>query len=1705
MQEHPLLTVFAQLVGDFFGAAHFQNPAFEVLLRRVAQALLQGQVSTSVRDPFQLERIQHFNTQYLTADDRDLLRKILFDEEQRLPQQPQAIRVFLREMPTRATYLRSSIPAWARGAALLDSVGPLLNRDGRRFWIDVYPQLPTVTGVWPNGATRAALILAPDKPLGLKGPAIGLVAMEAGTIWIQAKLFSAEADEKLYCGLRIAAAELRFQVRATHSHGQLSMRSGNRATLSVRLQTPEVVGAADSPYGIDARNAAFKMPEAFELTFTQNTASLNQVAEAAWFVYGDEKRFEWRQGQASFNHLLSAISIPMGAETAEFTVQATQSPLFGPANTAKIAEAAWLLTAAELGITLPAEGVGQLSLRTEAGLTATCAGLLDADQANTAQLRLNNLWLCGAPGLLQVIALESATEYATQTLRLWQDPQARWNELQLRYAGQFPFVYQSYAAGTESVASITDCVGSLDRPVSADGTPFALRTKMSLCVRAYGAERDYLAIYDENVIRDNTAQPDVPVAAVVSPTFQSQAIALNNALLTVSPVNNFLLSGELPPQANTFTEASLLYAFALVGYLPTLPDPYAAHTGVFKWMQAQQQGNNGFYFLSNVQRLLVASMHWLAAEAPGARFIFGDLEAALANQPIRLNPLQNLGLALSEEENTRTLRGEKAAMRRQLQAGTDQNRQVWTGEYDVNISVTDDPRYQNHHFFSLLDVSTAADWMGVNLGFMDERFMFDRTFEVLPDQNPLSADGMDVVATGRLVRLFTVPQISWEPVTNTTPPFNVVNDPPEGLLTFKDDGPPTLIGNTGGTAVPIAPLPLAKYVAENYHNKPDFKAWSFFSLPFGMLGIGRYNQTLKIGATPERAGATIELLQETFGGGIATALQISTKGYLHPQGNRNFEGMTQQLYNLHDPNGADLNQSILSATVTEIFNGEFGPTNGQLRQRGVPVERYDFSGYGANIFSHWLNPDARIAQTSQAKFDVWRGRTAHEVIQVRSLVYPWGIKVVRTITLFRNSAGLVYRIDSGWRAESDGVYNFRTVVKDKANAEQLETNGYAFHPGIVKGVFNVRNIVESEDLGPFDRSWSKSTGYFLDENDGLAFKIRNPPPALNNTFERPTTALPVRMVAVYFDADVQIDGVTQGAVNGKVPSKRMVGYLQLAPKGIVISPELFRDLLLFQNGLGGQVDCLVDIGGSGQTMRLSRVEVQPSVEAGKIVFVTAAKGSPVLPKDGSWSVVAHQKAAGNVVPISNNAVPLIQRGLQQFDANNAPIPWNNPNPLELANPGDLFNLNLEDRATQYAFLQNTDTQKVLFRNPWFEQGKALLQSSRPDLADAYRLLDSKGIFPKLNGLPRIDLNDFDLNIREKGYQLLHKLDPEKALEQVLPPGPVYFINEKEIKIYVEYAKKSIEGNHLGNGMLQFGLDCDALEKKWTNKLNDITVVVDLLDMKRLFLLRGKFDTEKGKSPSFISPELEFGPPLQAIYDILQILAMLNGENYAGALQKGLKIAMSNSPNNWEYKFQADKEIPVLKFPPPALDSPVAPLRLECYLKLGCYFNVGMPLPPSGLPTPSGGAFVEFGAKLSVMCLSVAAATVYAVGTCALRLSADTVRGPGLALKMGFGIELMVGLPVIGNVSVYFACGVEISIDKREIVVGAFILFRGRAELIGGLVTIQIQIEASGKIRRELGSGRTDCIAQVTFSLDISIFLVINISFSKSFQENRQIA
>ena len=96
--------------------------------------------------------------------------------------------------------------------------------------------------------------------------------------------------------------------------------------------------------------------------------------------------------------------------------------------------------------------------------------------------------------------------------------------------------------------------------------------------------------------------------------------------------------------------------------------------------------------------------------------------------------------------------------------------------------------------------------------------------------------------------------------------------------------------------------------------------------------------------------------------------------------------------------------------------------------------------------------------------------------------------------------------------------------------------------------------------------------------------------------------------------------------------------------------------------------------------------------------------------------------------------------------------------------------------------------------------------------------------------------------------------------------------------------------------------------------------------------------------------------------------------------------------------------------------------------------------------------------------------------------------PGLA---GRPLGAVVGLPVVANVSVLYMVEVEVGISEKALDVGALMLFRGSAEICGGLVAICIQIEAGGSIHREK-KGPTSCIAQVTFTIDVTLLWVIDI-------------
>ena len=431
---------------------------------------------------------------------------------------------------------------------------------------------------------------------------------------------------------------------------------------------------------------------------------------------------------------------------------------------------------------------------------------------------------------------------------------------------------------------------------------------------------------------------------------------------------------------------------------------------------------------------------------------------------------------------------------------------------------------------------------------------------------------------------------------------------------------------------------------------------------------------------------------------------------------------------------------------------------------------------------------------------------------------------------------------------------------------------------------------------------------------------------------------------VYFDGDIQIDGLTAGGMDGRVPSKGILGYVQLKPRGEPLSPAALRELLNFQFGsIGAAVDCEINVAGSGQGMRVSRVDISPSVDAGggSPIFVVAARGALVLSSGGAWSVVRHDQGSGEVSPVDANAtVPLIRRGRLNPAAGTTDA---GPGDLfRVANPIDLVRPLASD-SRNYGLLQTTGTQKALFRQPSFQQGVDQLQGAPPDYADAYRLVNTKGIFPNVQDAVPLALGAFKTHIIKEGYKLIDQANPASVFEQLLPAGPLKLIDESFLKIYVEYefAKNDKNGTAARPGVLQFGFDAAAAEgQKWLSKVNDIGMVVDLGSIKRLVTIKGRFDAQNGEAPAFRTPELVFSDELQPVIDILQILVELQGGDYAGGDAEGARCCDEQLGRELELCVPRPQGISGRAVPArgAATTLPQMPLKLQAHLAMGVYFN-----------------------------------------------------------------------------------------------------------------------------------------------------------------------
>lgn len=1776
MNQDQLSFLLANLTGHLQTTSEENEQQLIALNDAAAKAFAQQDFASVSNQPLSFQTTDLFSKEKRLPANLELIDETVrkFSEEE-TSEDEDGLRMFVRHVPVRTTQVAGSVPDWAAGALLAQTYGPFIGADGRLTWFDFY-RVERLIEIYTEGQSMPTILFRAS----LRRNLIDIITNKnitaqkqyhvvEGSLWIRASLLSSSAPSDRYCGLKVKDGDVMLDAAPDLIANKLVIKANNNVHVSVNLVQQEDGGASNTDKaGIDARNAKYVLPGNLSFRFVGLTKTLEQIGNAQWSVYGNEMSFFYHGDQNVFyNPFLSRVLIPFATEQQNFSTTDCESPFISLTGSVPIQQAYWALPAATLDVNNPlaANGSGALLLQCGKGLRGSWQTLNGSDAALIAPI------IFGEPGRIAITDLATAASGATQQIDLWKDSQnLHGTSLDLTLYNGIVFLYNSLSQGDEVLMTGCNADVNIDRPVKVNGEPVAVHSKQSLVVFAVTQTGNLLYLLDDNLIWDNKT----PLEQV--PSIKPISLALKNALFTVSPPNGILLFGYCNNAFTKMNRGNLLLSFGVFSYLPTLPDPYLANLGL---LRRQFLRNNiagvantssmwlwltcliKFEPLSETEDDVVVSFHLGLPQTGQSAY---SLQSINAGETVSTNRFAANIMGIESKEAS-TQNTEATAL-----ASETFTPFMSTLPPDYGKEWDDRFGQFSNDYFALLDVSSNANQMGVSFGiFGGSRVEMVQTAVAVDaaattTEFPLQVQEMHVVSRGTNVRAFLLPLVAWEPVFNLSEKTKIM-DPPLLWNYYPDDGGATRIFNNSSSYVPLAPIPLVDFITDQYKNNPKNKTAAIFTLPFGIRAIAALS-----GNGSETTKPVIENKQETFNNDLKGGIQIKAWAGNYDvkpaedaqhKDSRMFPGYVLQLNNVLGLDGTPTGASTLGDSVTRIFNLDFfekpltfsSPPDG----RGVPVTRIDFSGYGANMFSNWLSPSAEFAATSQARFDVLMGRTSHEVIQVKSILYPWGIRVVRTITLFRASSGYVYRIDSGWKAESDGRFDFRyhyikegTVIPpppDKPKVE--EATPYEIHPGIISGLFNVQNIKETNEVADFRATNTINKGdKYIDGTTSQETTYTSATPLTEEVLCRP----------VWFDCDVAIENLVMGHTNGRTPAKKVLGYVQLAPTGKPLTAAQFNALLQTQFGsIGGPISCTIDVNKSSQQMRLNRFDVNTSVDAANNpIFVAAVRGNVFLPKDGSWSMVQHNFGTGEVTPLAESiTVPVIRKGVWDKDNVIPPAAINN-SLTEIVNPADLLR-NAAADTVNYGFLQSTATQKALFLSPSYKLNtQTLLSKTPPVFADAYRLMSGNGIFPNIGNavtdfgkaaalVTSNGVQAFTQTVMGDGTKVLELLAVEaekkgeeaikqgmsllqkganglvdKALQFDLPDFQVPLVQMDGLKIYIDYkTQKEKDSSNLVDSKLHFDVDSFAnkMEDQWKGRLNHLSMVVDLGSIERLMIIKGNFEAQKGEEASYEggpedgtnglpTPEIEFNKSLKPLIDLLEILSELSTGNYADALKRGLKIAMSNSGEIWQYKFEASKTIPIVRFPPTDIlyNDPNCPLKLEASLDLGVYFNAALKVttdPKQLLPT--AGAYLQFHGGLSVMCVSLSVATIYAVGSVDVRIACDTQKGPSLTLQFGFGAQIVVGLPVVGNVSVLYMIGVEMYAGTDKISLSGMMLFRGQADLLGGLVCVTITIEAKGTVERS--GDDCSCTASVTFALDISIFLVIDISFSKTWSESRQIA
>lgn len=634
----------------------------------------------------------------------------------------------------------------------------------------------------------------------------------------------------------------------------------------------------------------------------------------------------------------------------------------------------------------------------------------------------------------------------------------------------------------------------------------------------------------------------------------------------------------------------------------------------------------------------------------------------------------------------------------------------------LSFAVTGDPVLRG--WFTLLDVSTNADQFGVSF--------------LSRDNLSLAIDMQALATRGSEIAVYAPPGISWEPVVSNQPPA-----PVDWQDAFSyDDGPATFLGADSVDLVriePTAALPHFQQVSSSVDTTADF------TLPFGLYAHLATGPQL-----PNDLRPSFGFTDATYASGLRNGLQLAIianpNSSIPHSSNAAVPPETAQLDGPALPGFTSTNSrlppdpSVYGIQVLgtgpldagAFFDQQFTAEAFGGKYPGIPVSRIDISGYGTSMFSDWQHNSFDFAGVTRSRFDVLVGRTAYELLVLRSVIVPYSIRITRTIIFDRFDTGLVVKHDSGWK----GVGN--------ATFERLGPSQIIAGPLLNLSNFNNIQVAANTPISVVG----------------------------------PDSHRKVDFVPVTFDADVNLDFgtvsvLTNGKANVPVAATQIKGFAQVSVGTLALPDEILALMdKIGSDGVSAQLGCILNVGaiapGTPQfTLNVSSLSVAatraraPGKTYAAAVAV-AMHGTPRLPRDGAWSIARRPRFAP--VPTAVNAstpIPLIRGKSGAGDQ------W------RVLDPRDA--LSVDEPETFYGILQGGGTSKTFFEHPIVDDSGTALNidsSHLPNLADIGALLGATDIFPHLGAVLSLDQQPNPLNLVQDGFQQTYDQDinqPDRAI------------------------------------------------------------------------------------------------------------------------------------------------------------------------------------------------------------------------------------------------------------------------------------------------------------------------------------------------------